>query len=356
MNMTVSDREVVIGLDLGHSAVKMTFDGRMGTIERAMFPSLASPAIQIRNETEAKIASEETVTVRGKPFFVGQTAALQGKASLSNGLTSDWINSDEHAALLAMAHRIVDKHSAAGKRIFVLGLPVNQFETHKDQLRKIASTILGEDAEIRVMPQPMGGYQAHMLNRAGMVQAGRSMTEESWGVVDVGYYSTDFILIMGGRWVEAASGGCGGVRMAAEHLQRILDAQGIQRDLVDTEKALRDGYIRHYGRRIDLQKEIREAADVVASKVMDMAAQLMSPYVHSLDGVLVTGGGAGMVLPALQERWPHARLIDDEHFHPTLSGSRFLVSEGYYRWGRNMVLLRMVGNIAPSMRMAGQGA
>lgn len=350
-------RDVVIGLDLGHSAVKMTFDGKGGAIERAIFPSLASPAIQIRNEAEARMAAEETVTVRGRPFFVGQTAALQGKASLSTGLTADWINSDEHSALLGMAKRIVDKQAAVGRRMFVLGLPVQQFETHKEQLRKVAATHLGEDAEIRVMPQPMGGYQAHMLNRSGVVQAGRSLADESWGVVDVGYYSTDFILIMGGRWIEAASGGCGGVRMAAEHLQRLLDAQGIQRDLVDAEKALREGFIRNYGERVDLQKEVREAAEVVASKVGDMAAQLMAPYVHSLDGVLVTGGGANMVLPSLRDRWPHTRLIDDAHSQPTLSGSRFLVSEGYYRWGRNASLLRMVSNnAASSMRMMGQGA
>lgn len=338
-------RDVVVGLDLGHSAVKMTFDGRAG-VERFMFPSLASPAIQIRNEAEARLAAEETVTVRGRSFFVGQTAALQGKAALSTGLTADWIESDEHGALLAMARRVVDKQAPEGRRLYVLGLPVQQFETHREKLKKHAAEHLG-DVEIRVMPQPMGGYQSHMLNRSGVVQVGRSLAEESWGIVDVGYYSTDFILIMGGRWIEAASGGCGGVRMAAEHLQRLLDARGIQRDLVDTEKALRDGFIRHYGERIDLKKEMAEAAEVVASKVGDMAAQLMAPYVHALDGVLVTGGGAGMVLPALKSRWPHARLIEDEHVHPTFSGPRFLVSEGYYRWGRNALLLRMVSPSSP---------
>jgi len=338
-------RDVVIGLDVGHSAGKITFDGRAG-VDRSMFLSLAAPAVQIRNEAEARIAAQETVVVRGRPYFVGHTAALQGKAALSSGLSADWINSDEHAALLAMGKRIVDERAADGRRIFVLGLPVQQFDNHQVALRRVAQEHLGEDAEIRIMPQPMGGYQAHMLNRNGIVQVGRSMGNESWAIIDVGYYSTDFILIMGGRWVEAASGGCGGVRMAAEHLQRLMEARGIQRDLVDTEKALRERFVRHYGERIDISREVIEAADLVATKVGDMAAQLMSTYVQSLDGVLVTGGGADMVLPSLQQRWPHARAIHDDHSNPVMSGSRFLVSEGYYRFGRSTAILRMAGRTA----------
>ena len=337
-------RDVVVGLDLGHSAVKMTFDGRSGGVERAIFPSLASPAIQIRNESEARIAAEETVTVRGRPFFVGRTAALQGKASLSTGLTSDWIDSDEHAALLAMAKQLADKQAAEGSRVFVLGLPVSQFESHKEQLRRVAQLQLGEGAEVRIMPQPMGGYQAHVLNRSGIVQVGRSLSQESWAVVDVGYYSTDFILLVEGRWIEAASGGCHGVRMAAEHLQRLLaENHGIQRDLVDTERCLREGFVRNFGTRVPLEKEVREAQEVVASKVADMAGQLMDPYVRSLDGVLVTGGGATMVLGHLRAKWPHARLIDDAHENPHFHGPRYLVSEGYYRFGRHVSLMRMTG-------------
>jgi plasmid segregation protein ParM len=335
-------KEIVVGLDLGHSAVKMTFDGKGSSVDRFIFPSLASPAIQIRNEAEAKIASEETININGRNFFVGNTAAIQGKTGLSNGLTSEWITSDEHSALIAMAKRVVDNNTTDGRRLYVLGLPVVHFETHKDVLRDKASKQLGGDCEIRVIPQPIGGYQAHMLNRTGAINKDRSFSEESWGVIDVGYYSTDFILMMQGRWVESSSGGCGGVRMAAEHMQRLLEAKGIQRDLVDVEKGLREGFIRHFGEKVDLSKEISEATDLVASKVIDMATQLMSSHVHSLDGVLVTGGGADIIFSTMKQRWPHVKLIEDVHNNIKMQGSRFIVSEGYYRWGRNVNLLRQI--------------
>lgn len=334
-------RDVVIGLDVGHSAVKMTFDSK-GTISRHLFPSLSSPTIQIRNEAEAKIAAEETVNVNGRNYFVGKTAALQGKSGLSSGLSANWISSDEHAALIAMAKKIVDKQGALGKRIYVLGLPVIHFESQKNELKKVAETQLGKDCEIRVLPQPMGVYQALMLNRNGSINKNRSYVNESWGVVDVGYYSTDFILMMEGRWVESSSGGCGGVRMATEHLQKTLEAKGIQRDLVDMEKALREGSIRHFGKTVDLTKDIQEATDLVASKVVDMANQLMGTHVHALDGVLIAGGGAEIILKALKERWPHVQTLADDHNEKDFKGSRFVVSEGFYRWGRNTVMLRQI--------------
>lgn len=336
-------KELVIGLDVGHSAVKMTFDGQSG-VERHIFPSLAVPAIQIRNEAEAAIAQKDTVSVDGRNYFVGQTAIIQGKASLSNGLTNSWISSDEHSALLVMAKKIIDERSSSGKHLYVLGLPIIQFESHKGILKDIAQKHFGLTSEIRVIPQPIGGYQAHMLNRVGAVNGGRSLVDESWGVIDVGYYSTDFILMMNGRWVETASGGCGGVRMATEHLQKLLEAREIQRDLVDVEKALREGFVRHFGEKVDLTKEIQEATQLVASKVLDMATQLMSSHVHALDGVLVTGGGSQIIIDSLKQRWPHARLIDDDHPHKDHKGSRFIVSEGYYRWGKNVQLLRQLKN------------
>jgi len=333
-------REIVVGLDLGHSAVKMTFDGRNG-VDRRIYPALACPAIPIRNEAEARQAALDTVHVHGRAFFVGETAALQGNMALSSGLSADWISTDEHTALMAMGRQIVDRDGIEGPRIYVLGLPISRFEDDRDKLRQIASHILTDAVEIKIVPQPMGGYNAHMLSRAGVPQSGRSMKDESWAIVDVGYYSTDFIMFLGGRWIEPASGGCAGVRMAAEHLQRALsENHKVERNLVDVEQALRQGYLKHRGLTIRLEQEIQYASTLVANKVSDMAAQLMENYIDKIDGILVIGGGAGMVLPTLQQRWSHAVEIVDQHHNPALSGPRYLVSEGYYRFGKSIAWMR----------------
>ncbi|MBK5969505.1 MULTISPECIES: ParM/StbA family protein [Thiorhodovibrio] len=328
----------VIGLDIGHSAVKLSFDTPEG-VRRAQFSALACTALPLRDPGEAALAARETVTIKGRDYFVGETAAVQGKAVLANGLTGEWIASDAHAALMAQARRLVEAAAGVGPHVWVLGLPVAQYQSAQPALRQVAGEQLGAAADLFILPQPLGGYYAHLLDRHGLPQPGRAMTQESWAVIDVGYYSTDIVLLHKGRWVEAASGGCAGVRLAVEYLQRQLDGQGINLDLIDAETALRTARLRHFGQSIDLHAHIATASAVVAEKVIDLAGQLLASYVQGLDGVLVIGGGADLVLPALKAQWPHARGVEDAHHEPAFSGPRYSVSEGYYRHGRNRLLL-----------------
>ncbi|BCU08340.1 ParM/StbA family protein [Allochromatium tepidum] len=335
---------VVVGLDLGHSAVKMTFDGKKG-VERALFPSYACDAWNIDGDDhQAALAAENTVTVNGRDYFVGEIAERQGKSKLSTGLTDEWVLSNEHAALMVMARKIVDERAISGKRLWVLGLPVSLFSGYRRPLKDIAQLHFGDDSEIRIVPQPIGVYQAQMLNRAGVPGRGRDVTSESWGIVDVGYYTTDFILMERGHWIDAASGVCGGVQIAVETLQGLLlDRHNIKRDLISSERILRSGFVRHMGNDISLADEIKYAKSVFAAHVADMASKLMKDYVEELDGVLIAGGGAEMVIDPLRERWPHARVITDSHDDNQLSGPRFSISEGYYRLGRFTTLLHLQG-------------
>lgn len=327
----------IVGLDLGHSAVKLTYDTPRG-VRREHFPALACPALTVRDASEAKLAALETVQVHGKPYFVGATAALQGKAVLANGLNDQWLGTDAHAALLAYARRRIERQGTRSPRLYVLGLPVNQYQEGQHPLRQGAQAVLGDEHEIVILPQPLGGYYAHLLGRDGLLQDGRSLVEASWAIIDVGYYSTDVVLLKHGRWVEAASGGCDGVRLAVEALQRRLASEGLHLDLIDTEQALIRQRVRHFAQEREIRDAVEQAGALVASKVADLAGQLLARHVEGLDGVLVTGGGTPLVLAALQRQWPHVqRLVDTEAAYG-VNSDRFLVSEGYYRHGRSRQL------------------
>lgn len=325
----------VIGLDVGHSAVKMTFDNG-GSVGRYMFPSVAAPAISISNSDEAERAARETVTVRGREYFVGDTAAIQARGKVAAGLTREWIQSHEHMALIAHAHQLATESADQYKnRVVVLGLPVTEFDARRDPLKEIATEIFGADTQVRVMPQPMGTYQTIMLNRRGMPAPGRAMHEESWGVIDVGYYSTDIMVLVQGRWVEAGSGGGPGIYLAAQALERILADRGIEVDIFEAEEALRKNYLKQYGKRIGVVDEVNKALGTITSQVIDIANQLMQAHAKHLDGILVTGGGGPLVLDQLRQKWPHAQLAEDNEQYPAkLRGHRFANSEGYYRFGR----------------------
>ncbi|MCX8016295.1 MAG: ParM/StbA family protein [Rhodocyclaceae bacterium] len=343
----------VIGLDVGHSAVKMTFDTKAG-VQRALFPSLACAAIEIRNPLEAERARQETVQVKGRDYFVGETARIQAQAELASGLTEAWIESAEHAALIKMALRIVQRYLGEDSpRLWVVGLPVGQFARDRERLAAIVRELLPPQDRIKVLQQPDAAYFAHIYDRSGMPRPDVHPEEESWAVVDIGYYTTDFVLYEQGRYVESASGRYAGVREIAESVQRALAVRGIERSLIDVERALPRRSLLHRGQSIDLQQLVQEALQQMFAKVLDESARLMGRRLDAVNGILVAGGSAEMLAEHMRKVWPHTVVVRDEHHQETdegaaLYGPRFVISEGYYRYGKSSLVLEQLARARAS--------
>lgn len=334
----------VVAIDLGYSATKIMFDSPDGPV-RAIVPSLVCPATEIRNETEAERAKQETVTVDGKDYFVGDTARLQGKAMIQDTATDGWIYTVEHRALLAFAANLAERHNGTRDCIYVLGLPVVFFESKRNDLKEVARTVLGNDAEIYVMAQPDAVYLHHMTDLDGRPRANRDPMNEAWAVVEVGHFSTDYVLYVEGRFIGAGDGGCEGSVMAIRTLQkRLREGHGIERNLIDCEKAYRTGVLMRQGQKINIEADIQEAAGQLAKRIVQYTADLFSQYIDDLNGILVAGGGAAGVYPALKSVWNHAIMVEGETEIPLVYGSsqpssRFIVADGYYRFGRQRNLL-----------------
>jgi plasmid segregation protein ParM len=171
----------------------------------------------------------------------------------------------------------------------------------------------------------MGAYHHEMLDNLGLPIMGRSMTTEAWGIVEIGYFSTDFILMQNGRWVEKASDGCSGVRVAAEHLMRFVnDKKKLTCDLGECENALQTRVVLNFGQKVDVSAEVHQATSILVAEIHDTATRLLEPFARKLNGVIVAGGGAPLALPQLKAKWPHSMMPQDH---------RFAVSEGMRRFG-----------------------
>lgn len=292
-----------IGLDIGHSAVKVAVSDPKGKRHFLTIPTAVCQAIRISDEAEAERAAKETVRVGNIDYFIGDTAVVQGGANVTSGLSEDWVSTPEHTALMIGSYQKALALAGVEQPKLVLGLPTHLYSRQKDKLREVAISALGVD-NFRVVPQPMGPYFEAMFDEKGVPAS--AVNEESWGVIEIGYFTTDFMLMMGGRWVEKASGTCAGARVAAEHLQRILADKGMTADLLECEEALRKKYIRNFTAKTDVTNEVNEAVGILASEVIDTATRLMEPYARKLDGVIVAGGGAEFMFTKINERWPHA--------------------------------------------------
>lgn len=309
-----------IGMDIGHSSVKLSWS-HLQTPRSLIYPSVVTAYRQITDDNTRRLAEADTVTIGHERFFVGDTAAQQA-GQAQTGLNSNWIKTHEHAALLASAfNKLTSLGVPVEDRDICLGLPVSTFLRQRNELAEEASKWL-PGASIRVIPQPLAAFQAMMLDANGRPVAGRSISKESWAVIDVGHFTTDLIVIQNGRMIEACSGSCSGIYKACEALSKAMTAKSFNMDMLEAEECLRTGRVRVFGQDHNLQEEVAAAYNVVLTEIRETASRLFEDRVRRLDGILVTGGAADVVGDYFAKIWPHTVKAPN---------SRMAVAEGMRR-------------------------
>lgn len=308
-----------IGLDIGHSAVKIA-DGDT----TAIFPSAATPAVKLDTEEAGAAAKADTVTVDGTAYFVGETALIHTNGVLLDGLRDDWLTTAEHAALLASGWARALRSTGSDDLRLVLGLPSRLHDTQHDRLREIAALSLQIDkSRISVLPQPLAAFMAMVLDEDGAPS--RDITAERWGIIDIGYYTADFGVVDGGVWSMAGAKSSNGASQMADALRGAINStHGVNLTLRDADKALRTGSVRIYGKVIDLAGAVESAIDLYAKQIMEHAIAAFGQRLSTLDGILVAGGAANVVHARLRKEWPHAHAA---------TNPRFAVAEGLRRYG-----------------------
>lgn len=312
----------VLGLDVGHSMVKMSFfDGV--SIKRASFKSVVAKGFDITGEAEKKAAERDTVLVGDELFFVGRTAELQGGEQVLLGMNDEWIYTPIHTALIKGAMRIVDDSGMPrDNRMVVTGLPMRLFNQQKHAMQKIIEDVIGCRAV--VIPQPYGPYSDVMFLDSGLPNTSRPIRQQHWAVIDVGHYTTDMLLVREGLVIEKQQDSCGGVRLAAESLERELRNRGIQADFFDCLAALQSGRIKNFGKETDVSREVANAKAAVVLEIEEKATKLFGSIARKLDGIILGGGGVSLVADVLKKKWPNIVVAENP---------RYAIAEGMRKWG-----------------------
>lgn len=312
----------VIGLDIGHSAVKIAAGD-----ERIMFPTAATLAMPLALEEAQASAKVDLARVRGKDYFVGDTALIHTNGALLDGLRDDWIETDEHAALLVSGYQRGLAVTGDADAMLVLGLPSRLHHRQGQRLADIAAMLLQMDrGKVCVVPQPLGAFMAAVLDEKGEPVSGRDIVGERWGVIDVGYYTADFGLIESGVWSAAGAESANGANsMAADMRHRITEHLGVTLPLRDADATLRTRSAKVFGKVADLGEHVDDVSRGYATTLIEGAMSVFGPRLATLDGIIVAGGAAGLVHPYIKAVWPHAIAAE----HP-----RYTVADGMRRYGR----------------------
>ena len=305
-----------IGLDLGYSEVKAKakrrqarFASCVGTPDKARFSF---------SEDSAGIVLVEPAHV-----LVGEQAVTQSRF-VNRREDRSWIESDEYYYLALAALTELTKATVAELRI-VTGLPV-AFYNDKGVLRNL---LLGEHraaregrraqvfkvTDCRVIPQPFGALLAESLDDQGNV-ADKELATGNVGVIDVGGKTTNLLSVsrlseIGRETASVSIGAWDVVRAVRDWLADHCPNLELRDHQIVSAIIARE--VEYYGEPVNLEPVVDTALGPMAEQVIAQATQLWNGGA-GLRAILVSGGGAHLLGPAIQAHFRHARVVEEPVF------------------------------------------
>lgn len=344
--------KTVIGLDVGHSRVKVSVANARdpGARKEFSFPTLVSAWQQFNDAEASRRAEADTVSVDEKRYFVGNTVLLQDNPQAFVGVHFDWFEKmpTQYSALTKAAFNkarpFIDQGS--GEIIVVAGLPAQATKEHRELVKGMTAKhiqpqmVFGETLKVLINSQanaPIfhmlfhenGAFNPDFRKENATVQKEidgeiheKEVMASTFGVIEVGHLTTDYTILAGLVGIENATTSTSGVFKAFELLQKELRNKGLSSDLGSVSDALIEKTLDG----VDVSNIVANACANLIQETITTAKEAFSN--RRLDGILVAGGGAAIVFPAIQKEFAKAQLIKK---------SRFAVAEGYVRRGLNKI-------------------
>lgn len=318
------------GPNIGHGFVKYVLIDRDGS-ERAplVFPALiarADPAIA------GALTHIRTVTLGGEDYWTGEDA-LYAPAPLSSLAQQRLADPTFIPALMMSALDRLGYLNGAAGGICVSGLPATWASdpTKAQQLGariRAATSMFGAGA-IRIIPEPLGGIYAALLDTHGQLVGDSALAAGTIGVVDLGHLTVDVTLVRKlapipsslDTWQLGTTQPLGAIRsVLSAHFERELS-------LYETDAAVRTQSLVVAGQQRPLpthwDQPLLRNGQAIAARLVEAwgsGAQL---------DTLLLGGGAELapLVDAIRQRFSHAQV---------LAQPQSAIARGYARLARRL--------------------
>lgn len=325
---------VVRALDVGYGNTKFTMLVSGGEIQCDIFPSIAVTGSAGPDLSAGLMQRRNTilVDVNGVKYEVGKDAHLAQDASHGRVLDPGYPMTDVYMALIRGAMYYMGQRTLD---LLILGLPVNTYSRYAALL---AEKVVGqhpvpfrdgdqivEVKNCRVVPQPIGALFDYST-RTRTYDRVRLQTNL---LVDVGFYTMDWLYTNGVKMVTTRSGAHNGGMSAI--LQGIAGAIGREigeqiDDLLLVEEALRTGTAPLiYGKPYDITEHLKQAKSKAEQYIAVMMNNVGSTV--GISNVILAGGGAAFFKDILQDKFPNHEII-------TATDPVFANARGFQRAGQ----------------------
>lgn len=323
-------QEMILSIDIGYGYTKGVGPKDL----RFSFPSVIGTAEEIAFTSDLIVnQAGPMVGYGGRRFFYGQQALLQSRLR-SAIFDRSRIRDETYRLLFAAAlAELVQHHPDDTSLNVVTGLPVGFFSDRDDAVislegeyrLQVGDSVTFDVKQVYVVPQPFGSLFRELLDEEGAI-SNLDVEHGRVAVIDIGTYTTDFIVADELRYVQRFSDSIPvGWSEAASNLQRELSSRyRLDLTLHEVDQAIRSGGARVKGQSIDLQPLLAPVARELEATVVAKARDLWGEGA-ALDAVLITGGAAQYLADAIQSVYPQARLLPDAFWAN---------AEGFYRFGQ----------------------
>lgn len=302
----------VFAADVGYGNTKSAF--RMGSdIATQMFPSLAPLAVSdaVSGYGQGIFASRRVapIEVDGTIYEVGPGVELSSAyGNAGRTLSEDFCLTPNYAALLGGSLHFADITEVDR---MVLGLPVHNISKYSAELRDRFTGTLNfghgpvRVGSVKVVPQPLGSLVS--FSEYG---GDRFDRENAHLVIDVGYFTTDWVVANGFTMNDRRSGGApGGASQIYQRIASLISKQeGDSADDIERiDKSLREKKpLLFYGKEVDLRPLLEQSQAVIHTTVKEMQNKV--GRTADLRSIVLTGGGAAMYEPAIRAAFPRTQL------------------------------------------------
>lgn len=315
----------VIAIDVGYGHTKIVTSD-----QPIIFPSQIGPARELTFAlTDKAEAPGEKVMVGDQAFLVGKSADHCNTTFVMK--TRDWISSPIYAAVITSVFaRVMPSLDLSAELSIVAGLPVDYIgdkATAAAQIRSVASTANINLKSVEIIPQPFGTFFDHVLDMSGEPKISAASIGLI-GIIDIGYHSTDFILVQGvENNIERAGGS---ITTGAFTIYDYIRSDLMHRfgrnniTLAEIEDCVRRRQSLKIGKHtqdvsVIVQTHMRNTAQTIIGAIRSKWSQE-----GELDTVLLTGGGGSLLRDYLNGCCDDTRLVPG----PQMANAR-----GYYKRG-----------------------
>lgn len=341
----------IVAIDLGYGHTKIVSQGRDGEPKRMMFPSVAPITTRERTAESNGMSSLRTVTVSvgANNYVIGKDAYLEADSNYSRSRLEEYSQTDGYHALMLGALAL------SGLREIdqlVIGLPLTTLDTYHSAMsskylgeHSIGATYARRKVELVVRNVVVTSQPAGAMISAVAAQPGLKKTTNL--VIDMGYFTMDFLMCEGLRPYYKRSGAIqGGMSGYYDHLKGLvaekISSEGLPaQSTVDDfrlEEALSQGvqgesermvYSLRIGR---LEVDITDCVERASTRLSEYLDRMMTTLgggssMGIISSVVLAGGGARMILPAVTERFgkTHDIVMQD--------ASQYAIANGFLHFG-----------------------